>query len=108
VSCRHEIGLGKLSRSLFWGFFQWCLLCGFWLQRERERQGDIERACEESGTAAEIVSNSIICVKVYTSVVPAASSTTTTTTYQDEEFKHCHDFAAHFTPNVSVPSSLVM
>lgn len=36
VSCRHEIGLGKLSRSLFWGFFQWCLLCGFWLHRERE------------------------------------------------------------------------
>ncbi len=20
----------------FWGFFQWCLLCGFWLHRERE------------------------------------------------------------------------
>lgn len=32
--------------------------------KQRERQGDIERACEESGTAAEIVSNPIICLKV--------------------------------------------
>jgi hypothetical protein len=63
VSCRHEIGLGKLSRSLFGDSFSGAYFVGFGYT-ERERQGDIERACEESGTAAEIFSNPIICLKV--------------------------------------------
>jgi len=55
--------LGNCQEAFFGDSFSGAYFVGFGY-RERERQGDIERACEESGTAAEIVSNPIICLKV--------------------------------------------
>jgi hypothetical protein len=55
--------LGNCQEAFFGDSFSGAYFVGFGYT-ERERQGDIERACEESGTAAEIVSNPIICLKV--------------------------------------------
>jgi len=52
-----------VKKPFFGDSFSGAYFVGFGY-RQREKQGDIERACEESGTAAEIVSNPVICVKV--------------------------------------------